>query len=141
MAGPTNTFFMSGQANPFSYIVPGQNQITLNITGWTWDEEINTLIVTHSGSGGVAARIPNVLDGKGTVNADFDLLNPVYATPPILVAGQSGIAQYYVSPSRAWQVPNIIKKLHFESTVMGKVSYSFDCEMNSLQGAYVRPAP
>lgn len=139
MGFPTNVF-VSGHANPVVFQVLGQGAVaTLNITGSTWDEEINTILVTHSGSGGVAARIPNVLDGKGTVNADVDLLAPPYLNPPLIVPGVSGTFLIFIAPGRAFQVPAIIPKVHYESQVQGKVSYSFDLEMNSLVGLYLRP--
>src|SRR5579859_7581585 len=142
---PTQVFpqeFVSGHANPFAFQVLGQTNVaTLNIKSSSWDEEINTILVTHSGSGGVAARLANVLDGHGTVNADLDLLAPPYLNPPYIVSGVSGLLIVNVAPlaGRAFQVPGIIKKVHWENPVQGKVSYSFDVEMNSIVGLYMRP--
>jgi hypothetical protein len=154
MPFPTNVF-VSGHANPVVFQVLNQSAMPLNITGWSGDESVTTLICTHSGSGGVAARIPNVLDGKWTVTADLDLLVPAYLNPPFIAAGVSGNIFLYVAPPqgnlvpggigvpagppRAFNVPCIIQKVHWESQVAGKVSYAFDVEMNSLTGVYLRP--
>src|SRR6266480_3639102 len=90
MAFPTNQF-ISGHATPVFWQALGFASATiLNVTQSSWDEEINTIIVTHSGSGGIAARIPNVLDGHGTVQADVDLLNPSNIAPPLVRPGISG---------------------------------------------------
>jgi hypothetical protein len=140
MAGQLANIFVSGHANPVQFQVLGQGQVaTLNITGSTLDEEINRIMVTHSGTGGLAARLANVLDVKGNVTADFDLLNPPYLNPPAILPGVSGIILIYVSPTRPFQVPCMIAKVHWESKVDGKVSWNFDYELNALAGVYVRP--
>jgi hypothetical protein len=139
MPFPTNQF-VSGHVNPVQWQAIGQGLVsTLNVTGSSWDEEINTILVTHSGSGGLAARIANILDGKGTVNADLDLFAPPYLNVPGIVAGGVGALLIYVGPGRPFQIPAIIKKVHYEQTVMTEVHWSFDIEMNSLVGLYVRP--
>ena len=139
---PQQTFpqqFVSGHANSFQWQILGQSNQTLNVTASTWDEEINAIDVTHSGSGGVEARLANILRGRGTVNADFDLLAPPYLNPPQILSGFSGIGYFYVSPTRNFQIPSMILKVHWENPILGKVSYSFDIGLNSLAGQYIRP--
>jgi hypothetical protein len=132
---------VSGHANPIQFQAVGQGQVaTLNITGHTWDEEVLRHIITHTGSGGIQARLAGVLDGKGTVQADYDGGLPPYLNPPLIVAGVSGLMLFYVTPQKAFQVPMIIAKVHYESAVQGKVSWSMDVEMNSQAGVYLRPS-
>lgn len=136
--------FVSGHLNAVQVTPLGGPSVVLGITEHSWEEEINTLIVTNSASGGVAARIANVLDGKGTVHADYDVLNPAYLGPaPLIVCGMIGTFLFQIAPSpllRFFQVPGIIRRVPWSSQVMGKVSYQFEVELNSLVGAYVRPS-
>lgn len=136
--------FVSGHLNTVQVTPLGSASIVLGITEHSWEEEINTILVTNSASGGVAARIANVLDGKGTVHADYDVLNPYYIGPaPLIVSGMIGTFLFQLAPVpalRFFQVPGIIRRVPWSSQVMGKVSYQFEVELNSLAGAYLRPS-
>jgi|SRR5579859_7436702 len=140
---PTQVFpqeFVSGHANPFAFQVLGQTNVaTLNIKSSSWDEEINMILVTHSGSGGIAARLANVLDGHGTIACDLDLLAPPYMNPPLIIPGISGLALYYIAPTRSIQIPVMVGKVHYEGQVQGQSMWTFDIAMNSLAGQYIRP--
>lgn len=139
MPFPTN-LFVSGHANPAVWQPFGSSQqYVLNITGWTGDEEINVLDVTHSGLGGLRGRLANVLDFQTVVGADYDLLAPPYLDPPSIKPGFNGNMFLFVSPTNFFQFPGMICKLHWESQVLGKVSYNFDFKLNAIVGPYVRP--
>lgn len=142
---PQLQLFVSGHNNPVQFTVYGAGNVsTLDVTGHNFDEEVNRIIVTNSASGGVAARLANVLDIRGNVTAFYDLLKPPYINPPYIQAGISGNFFMYLSGAAAalryFQIPAIIAKVHYESQVMGGVQWNFDFECNSIVGTYTRPA-
>lgn len=147
MAFPSN-LFVSGHNNPVQFQLLGQAAETLNVTGSSWDEEINAIDVTHSGSGGIQALLANILRGNGTVNADYDLLvrSPYFFPIPQIRPGVSGLFAFYVlgpvgaAGNRFFTIPCMIIKVHWETQVAGKVSYSFDVRLSSIVGNYLYPA-
>ena len=112
----------------------------INITGWNGDLEAARYLVTHTGTEGCAARIAGTEDGRGTVNGDYDMDLPPYASVPYIRQGISGIILCYVSSTKAIQIPIIIAKVHYESQVGSQVKWSFDWEYNKLAGNHVYPA-
>ncbi len=118
----------------------GQGAVSkLQVTGSSWDEEVARILVTHSGTGGLAARIAGVLDGKGTVSAFYDSDLPPYLPAPGIVAGINGVYLFYITPVKFFQIPVIVPHVHYETQVLGATQYSFDAELNALAGSYVRP--
>lgn len=112
---------------------------TLNITAWSWEPTVNTLLVTHTASGGIAARIAGVLDGEGTVEANYDSANNNFATAPGIIPGARGLIQVQVGASTPFTIPVIIQKVPFKSSVDGLVQYSFTVQMDQQSGTYLQP--
>lgn len=134
--------FLRGDFAPFAFQPKGGANTILNIKSQNADFTALLFDVTSTGSGGVRARISGLLDCKGTVNADFDLDQPPYGTPPTLLPGTLGIGSYYFSqPNNKFiQIPCIIEKVHYESAVESEVKYSFDFSIASNAGLLVYPA-
>lgn len=122
------------------FAATGLAPYTLGIKSHSLDLTCLLFDVTSTLSGGITARISGKLDAKGTVNADFDADAPPYGNPPAIIPGVRGICLFGVSAVRAVQVPVVVEKLHFESSVEAEVKYSFDCSMDSLAGQFVFPA-
>lgn len=113
---------------------------TLNITAWSWEESVNTLLVTHSGSGGIAARIAGVLDGEGTVEANYDSANNMFAAAPSVKAGIRGVVKIQVGTTNPFIIPVIVQKVPFKSSVDGLVQYTFTVQLDSQSGSYSQPS-
>lgn len=115
---------------------------TLNITAWSWEPTVNTLLVTHSGSGGIAARIAGVLDGEGTVEANFDSANLIFGASPLptITPGVRGQIKVQVGTTNPFIIPVIVQKVPFKSSVDGLVQYTFSVQMDSQSGSYSQPS-
>jgi len=118
--------------------------VTLNVTGHTWDEAIDKLDTTSSGSNGVQELIAGILRGAGSVKANVD--STYVVTSPLglyrINAGQKGLMTFQVGYTQPYTVPCMVTKVHHQSEVAGKVEYSFDVELDSSASAtaYARPA-
>ncbi len=132
--------FVSGHANPVGWQAVNAGVVLLNVTASSWTESINALIVTHSGTGGLAARLANVLDGEGTFEADYDADVSPYLNPPRLRPGVNGLYLFFVTPLRFFQCPIMILKVPYKTAVLSKVSYTVDVALNALAGSYIVPA-
>lgn len=137
--------FQRGDMLPVRFQPQGGAAVTLNIRGWSGDDEVLRFDVTNTGHGGETARISGKHDWRGTVNADFDLDAPPYgngAGQPQIRAGTRGVILKYVSTAldKAIQIPVIVAKVHYESAVENQLKYSFDVELNILAGDFVYPA-
>ncbi len=138
--------FQRGDFVPASFqsVAPGGTPTTngplviLNIKGHTLDLIAMLYDVTSSGSGGLKARLGGTLDAEGTINASLDLDLVPYGAP-LIVAANSGIAVFGVSPTKGIQVPVIIERVPFKSGVDSEVQYSIQCKMNQLAGFLVYP--
>lgn len=132
--------FAPGFANPVAWSAFGQGgPLTLNIKKHSLDVEDLLYDVTHTATGGIRARLAGPLDASGNVLASLDLDLPIYAPPFSIVAGQRGVALFYLSTTRAVQVPCSVAKLHFESAIESETLYNFDVKMNALAGFFVYP--
>lgn len=115
--------------------------ITLNVTAWSHEPAVNTLIVTHTGSGGLQARIAGIFDTEGTVEANMDSANFI-----MLVAGGGvlpgarGLLTAQIGMINPFSIPIIIQKVPFKSTVDGLVQFTFTFQLDSQSGSYVVPA-
>ncbi len=132
--------FQSGHACPVQFAPSGGALTTLNVKGWSLDEDGLLFDVTHTGTGGRTARIAGKADHKGTVNADYDADLPPYLDPPRIRFGTKGVILMFVSPNKPIQVPVIVAKVHYESAIESEVKYSFDVEESVLSGVIVYPA-
>ena len=132
--------FSPGFANPVAWTAFGQGgPITLNVKKHSIDVESLLYDVTHTGTGGVRARLAGPVDASGNVLASLDLDLPPYAPALSIVAGQRGVALFYLSPTRFLQLPCSVQKLHFESAIESEVLWNFDTKMNALAGFFVYP--
>ena len=132
--------FISGHKAPVAIQVLGFTAGTLNVRGWSLDEEVLVFDVTHTGTGGRTARIAGKADHKGTVNADYDADIPPYLAPVGIRAGGIAVILFFVSPSKPIQVPVLITKVHYEAAIENEVKYSFEVAENVLAGVIVYPA-
>lgn len=133
--------FVSGHKNFVSF---GSVSNVVHVTQSSWDEEINLINVTNSatnqtfgsnpGNIGIAAKLANVLDGRGTVQMFLDLLAPPYGASLNLIPGASGAWYFFVDGSNNlyFSIPIIVRRIHYESQVMGGVQWSTDVELNAL---------
>lgn len=112
---------------------------TLNITDWSWEEMVNKLVTTHSGSGGIAACIAGIFDGDGNVQANIDAAALPCAAAPGIRAGAKGTITYAVGGSTPFSIHCMITKVPWKSAVNGLVSYSFQVALDSTTGSYTRP--
>lgn len=115
-----------------------QESTELSIKNHTLDIESITHDVTGTQHGGATARIGGKVDARGTVNAAFDLDNPIYNRPPDINVNSTGVALFGVGEDGTGiQVPFIVKRVHYEASVETEVRYSFDIELNVLAGELV----
>ena len=112
---------------------------TLNIKSYTLDTSSLQIDVSNTGHGGDRARLSGIRDTAGTVTASLDLDQPIYGTP-LLIAGVIGFCVFYVSPTKFFQVPCNIERVHYQSSTEKEVEYSFDVKHNAIVGLMVYPA-
>lgn len=137
---PANTNFQPGHKLPVAFQPTGGGLSTLNVKGWNFEEDGALFDVSNTGHNGRTARIAGKADTKGSVNADFDADVPPYLPPPSIRFGTTGIIQWFVTPTKAVQLPVIVGKLHFEASIESEEKYSFDVSENVLVGVPVYPA-
>src|SRR5262245_42383552 len=118
--------FSAGHSQGVTFKVDGGPgpAITLAVTGHNFNEEVADLVTTHSGSGGVQARIPGILDVKGTVEANVDA-DSLPAGMSIR-AGAKGVFTMMMNSVAPAQLAAMILRVNYRSVVNGLVSYSFD---------------
>ena len=128
--------FQRGDLCPAVFQLSGGTAYTLNITGHNLDISSLLFDVTHAGHAGAGtARIAGKRDVSGQVKMDYDADRTPYALG--LVDGYSGIMLFYVTPTRAIQIPVIIEKVNYQSASQGKVEFGCDVKMNILAGVLV----
>ena len=111
----------------------------INITGWDWGDKVPGLLVTHTGSSGVAGRIPSVLDGTGMISFNYDLANQQNLSPYSIVPGATGLIRVFVSAAKFFEIPYYIEEVPYKVVVEGKVEVQARFMMNSEAGTYIRP--
>lgn len=132
--------FAPGYVCKASIFPVGESGYTdINITGHDWEEKINAMLTTHSGSGGIAQRLAGVLDGSGTISFNYDLANQSNLSPYDIVPGTTGVIKLFLSASKFFQVPFIIESVPYKVVVDGKVEAQAKILMNSAAGSYARP--
>lgn len=131
--------FSRGDVCPIQFRPLGGNVATLNVR--RHNVELSHLLYdcTNSGTGGSTARLAMKADASGNVEADFDLDAPPYG-PPSIIDGIGGVIAFYLSPTKALQLPVSIEKVRYETSTETAVKYSFDVKMNVLMGLVVYPA-
>jgi len=137
---PLNTFGPGWQSPVvfFPIDVSGAPQIgqVLQITGHTGDWTGVLSSVKHTGTEGHEARIGCGDDFKATVNADFDLGAPPFEDPPFVVPQAPGVIRVYLASDYYHEFGVRVSRIHWQTPVNDKVSYSFDVEMDWLSWPY-----
>lgn len=126
--------YTAGFSQGVTFTPDGGSLATLKVKGHNWDEMVNKLNTTHTGSGGKAACIASYLDGNGNINAGYDsaqLLSAVSVT-----AATKGVITFALGTASPLSVHVMITKVHRESSVEGWVIYNFDVAMDSTTGSY-----
>lgn len=132
--------FAPGYLAGVSIFVTGESGAEdVNVTGWDWEERINAILTTHTGSGGVAERIRGVLDGSGLISFNYDLANIYHLSPWSIVAGAIGEIYLYVSETSFFTIPFIIEAVPYKTVVDGKVEVQARFLLNGAAGTYIRP--
>jgi hypothetical protein len=134
--------FEAGYDKGVKFTPTGTSGIELNITGWTWAEEVNKLDVTNTGTSGIQALIAGVLRGDCniTANLDGDFMPNDFS----MRAGIKGVilasaGRFSVSGViRRIQIPVMVIKVNYESKVDGLVSWNCDASLDFLSGTYIR---
>ncbi|MES2342326.1 MAG: hypothetical protein V4597_11655 [Pseudomonadota bacterium] len=113
----------------------------LSITGHNFDLSVISIDVTSTIHQGITAKMPTRRDGRGTLNAIFDLNNPPYLDPPRILPGVFGYMNFFVASDQTqwFAVPSLIVKTHWETSVNDVVRYSFDIELSGLLGPVIYP--
>lgn len=134
--------YQPGSTLPVQFQPTGGVNSTLNIKGWSGDEEAITPDVSGTRHAGRTARIAAKKDHRGTVNATFDLDDPPYGAAPNIRAGTTGVILLHTSASlnKPIQIPVIITKVHYESAIENALVWSFDWAENVIAGSLVYPA-
>mgnify|MGYP001584489842 CR=1 FL=1 len=132
--------FTSAHSQPVTFTLTGGQSVTLNVLDAVWDEEVQDLLVTHTGSGGIAARLPGVLDGNGDIKAKVDAAALAWATSPGIRPGAKGTLVIAVGASTTYSIPCMICKLHAQSCNPNNtvVNYSFSFKLDGISGTLTR---
>lgn len=133
--------FQSGHLLPVKFDPLGAGESTWNVKGWSAEFSSLLIDVTHTGSGGVRARIAGPKDFRGSLNLSFDLDQPTYGGNYLLKDGVSGLLSFAVSDDldKFIQVPCILEKVRYESSVENELRVTADAAMNSLAGTLAYP--
>ncbi len=124
--------YSRGDLCPIQFFPTGGGGLTLNIKGWSYDDEVLLIDVTSTGLGGRRGRIAGCNDAHGSTNYSIDLdVLPWLPTFKIL-SGVTGLIYQYVSPISAIIYPIIIGKVHGEAAIESEVKGSFDWAMSAL---------
>ena len=113
----------------------------IDVKGWNSESEVATHVVTTTKHGGFAARKAGTTDARGTMTLVFDLDNPHYASPNLIVEGTLGVVREALSANldKFATIPVIIKKIRAESSVDSMLMITVDWEFNILAGGYSNP--
>lgn len=132
--------FTPGYNKAVTFKVDGAGSATtLKVTDWSWEEQVNALVTTHTGSGGKATRIAGVLDGDGTVTANVDIDALPNATAPGIVAGAKATITYSFGTATPWSAHVLVTKVNYRSQVGGLLTYNFNVALDD-DGSYTRAA-
>lgn len=132
--------FVAGFSNPATFqLVGAGSATTLAITGWTGSEEVQRLITTHSGTGGLQACLAGIYDFTANVTANYDLAAFPHATPPTIKAGAKGTVTLSTGTgaNNKFTLGVLITKVNYASPVNGLVNYNFDVGLDATTVATV----
>lgn len=132
--------YQPGYDKAVTFKVDSGSDVVLNVTGWSWEEQVNALLTTHTGTNGKATRLAGVLDADGTVEANFDAAAIPSATSPGIKAGAKGVIQYDVGTTTNWKAHVLITKVNYRSQVGGLVTYNFNVALDDDATNYTYPA-
>lgn len=131
--------FSPGQFCGANWIQTGAQAAFLEIRGHNLDVSVMLFDVSNTGNVGGRSRMAGLLDAAGTINTFLDLDQPLYAQGVNVQPGVRGLAEFGVSLTRQIQIPSIIEKLHFATTVDQALEASFDAKMDARSGVLVFP--
>jgi len=132
--------YKPGYARAVTFQLDGaMGATTIKVTATSWDEHIEPLISTHTGSGGIQERLAGILDGEGDVQANVDGAALPNAAAPGIVAGAKGTLTYDVGGTTPFTIHVLIQKVHWASVVNGLMTYSFHALLDNTSGTYTRP--
>lgn len=124
--------FTAGYSEQTTFALDGGSAVTLSVTDHTWDEMVEELRTTHTGSGGVTSRIPGVFDGNGSVKANVDTVAYPWAASPGIRSGNKGVITMETGTASPFSIHVMITKIHIQSSNPdGLVNYSFDYALDS----------
>lgn len=112
---------------------------TLAIRSWSWAENVQKLVTTHTGTSGKAACIAGVLDGEGDVEANLDAAALPCATAPGIKAGAKGSITFAVGGSTTWIIHVMVTRVNWRSAVDALVTYSFSVALDYTTTTYTYP--
>lgn len=132
--------FQAGYDKGCVFNLDGGSNTTLNIRAWSWNEQVNKLVTTHTGSAGIAACIAGVLDGDGTIEANVDAAALPNNTAPGIVPGAKAVIRPAVGSSNNWAIHVMVVSVNWKSAVDGLVTYSANVALDSTTNTYTRPS-
>jgi len=134
--------FLAGYDKKVTWTPAGGALATFNVIEHSWEDAIEKLDITHSGTAGVQYLLAGILRGKGSFKANLDstviITNATYA----IIAGQKGVMNFYqfASGANPYIVPGMIISVPFTSSVPGLVAYTANIELSGDAGTYTRPS-
>lgn len=121
-----------------SYTPSGASATTLKVEDWTYTEKNGNIVVTHTGTAGLAARIAGVTDLEFSFNASVDTsLYPWATTTPLLRAGGKGSISFTVNATGpdVMTFTVILEEVTLTSRVDGNLKYSVRGHLDNLAEA------
>lgn len=132
--------FVAGYTAPFKTTPSGGSEQTIQVVSHSWQEMVDKIDITHTGSGGLQALLAGIFRGTGNVKAFLDSSAKYYATTVGIRAGTNALLKHYVTSSLSYTVPGMIVKVNSAVAVNGGVEYDFDFELNSEAGTFSYPS-
>lgn len=132
--------YQPGFDKAVTFKVDGGSDVVLKVTGWSWEEQVNALVTTHTGSNGKAQRIAGVLDADGNVEANIDAASLPFATSPGIRAGAKGVIKYDYGATNPWTAHVLITKVSSRSQVNGLLTYNFQVALDDDNTNYSIPS-
>ena len=111
----------------------------INVTGWNFDQEVDTLETTHSGSDGLEEHITGIKRASGSFTANWDTEAPASTNPPDLNIGSTltSMKLYMEASGDYIAIPlATVTSVPIVSEVKGLVSYTCNFKVNGSGGAW-----
>lgn len=131
--------FQAGFSANASFTPTGGATTALNITSWSWSENVNSLEVTHTGTGGLSAFIAGVLTGDFSFDANFDTAANPFASSPSLKAGKKGVITLNTNTTAPWSIGVMIEKVDHKAAVNGLIQFTVSGKLDVISGSYSYP--